>query len=101
MYERKHINHKPNRHGKWCRRKQPFVNIPNHFQKTDVTGQTLNNSMKPLKYRQIYVYVAYPTYLRLHIVIQVKLKTMQYVSAIDTHNRYDYVSARQHNNYFI
>ena len=47
--------------------------------------------MNPLKYRQIYIYVGYPTYIRLQMVIGTKFKAMQDVSADEARNRCGYI----------
>ena len=70
------------------------------IEKTDVTGWMLNSGMKPFKYRWIYIFIEYWTYVSLHMVLQTKLKTIQDISASDTHNIYDYILLCQNNNIF-
>ena len=57
--------------------------------------------MNPLKYWSKYVYVTYLTYIRIHMVIRMKFNSMQYFSATDARNRYDYILALQRNNILI
>ena len=40
-----------------------------------------------------YIYGEYPTYIRLHIIIGMKLKSMKDFIAADACNRYEYLSA--------
>ena len=58
----------------------------------------LNNSMNPLKYVQIYIYVEFPTYRRLRMVIRMKFKAVQDVGAVDARNRYGSILLLQQSN---
>ena len=71
------------------------------FAKQNLTRQTLNNGMNPLKYVQIYICVEYPTYIRLHMIIRMKFKSIQDVSTAKSSNLYGYILARRHNNIFL
>ena len=55
--------------------------------------------MNPLKDRQIYIYVEYSTYIRLHVVLQMKFKAIYAVIKADTRIIYDYILACQPKQY--
>ena len=81
---------------------EPSRNIRKHRTKINVKGRTLNNGINPLKYRQIYmyIYVDYPEYKIIHMVMGIKFRTTQDVRASDACNIDDYILARQHYNIF-
>ena len=67
---------------------EPSINLRKHRTKINVKGRTLNNGINTLKYRQIYmyIYVDYPAYKILHMVMGIKFRTTQDVRASDSCN---------------